>query len=284
MFQYFQKKYMDYPSHVHIETTGKCNGSCKFCPHSEIERKNEIMSDELFSKIINDLKKIPIPFSLSPFKVNEPLLDPLIFERIYRINKELPDANILFVSNFNTANEDTIHKLSQVKKLKYIWISLNFLDADEYKKEMGLNLDRTVDNIRLLLDYNRKNHFTDKIILGRVSDREGDEKFIEDAKNIFEPYIYEVDYKIDMNRKGEWLGYTESTWPKIDYPCNRWFELSITCTGDVALCCMDGKCEYPLGNVNNQNALDIYNSEYKRLRATGVPRRYVTPCKNCSFI
>ena len=283
-FLNYQGIHMDYPRNVHIETNAKCNAKCKFCPHSVLERKNKVMPEELFYKIIKDLKEIPgnIPFAISPFKVNEPLLDNTIFEKIYYINQELPNATICLTSNFNIATPDQIEKMSKIKKLAYIWISLNSLQEDDYRDIMGLDLKKTVNNIKLLLEYNENIKFVDRIVLARVGDDTiKDKEFIEDAGKMFNDKI-----EPKVTCRGEWLGYLSLNGLKCEeLPCAKWFEVSITCTGEVALCCMDGKCEHPIGDVRNNSVLEIYNgSLYKELRKNAYERKYITPCKECSFL
>ena len=66
----------------------------------------------------------------------------------------------------------------------------------------------------------------------------------------------------------------------------RWFDLSITSTGKVVLCCMDGKAEHIIGDVTNTHALDIYNgTRYRYLREHTLDRTQAeNPCNTCSFM
>jgi radical SAM protein with 4Fe4S-binding SPASM domain len=254
-----------------------------------MERRNEKMPEGLFLKIMEDLKGIPreIPFAVSPFKVNEPLLDGAIFEKMATINRELPNATIWLTTNLNAANKEMIEKLACVKRLGYVWVSLNSLRTDEYRELMGLSLEKTLENLRLLLARNRQHQFTDQITLGRVADNTpGDERFLGDARTVVEGYTLGKDYTASIMRRGGWMGYTVPQSGRLaTYPCSRWFEISVTCTGEVAFCCMDGKCEYPMGNVNEKNLLDIYNEpSYRQLREKGYQRQYIEPCKDCSFV
>lgn len=286
LFKEYQKYYMEYPKEVHIETTGRCNANCVFCPHSELERKNTDMTKEVFNKIIADLKKIPnnIKFHISPFKVNEFLLDKDIFNKLEIINNELPNAYIRLFSNFNAATDKTPIQIAKVKNLSSIYISLNSLNEKEYKELMNLNLNRTVKNIKTLFEYNKSNKFIDKITLLRVGDEtEKDMEFENAANNIFSEY--KDQFEILVLTRGEWIDYLENNEKKLqNNPCLRWFEISITCTGRVAFCCMDGKCKYPIGDINNESVLEIYNSsKYKEYRLKGCQRKYIVPCNCCSY-
>jgi len=59
---------------------------------------------------------------------------------------------------------------------------------------------------------------------------------------------------------------------------------SITATGIVAHCCMDGAAKYPIGDVSRQHVLELYNAPaYRRLREHTARRQDAEPCNRCSF-
>lgn len=281
------KRFLSFPKEVSIETTGRCNAKCIFCPHETLDRKNKDMNDALFLKIISDLKEIPSDevFYISPFKVNEPLMDKKIFDRIEMINKELPNAFIRFFSNFNIATEEHIRKLGNVKNLCQVWISLNSMEELEYRSTMGMDLNRTLNNIEKLLQFNYEHKITEKIVISRVCDgSKKDQEFVEKLYTRFKEYKNEI--QPFLIQKAEWINHNKIE--KSEYfenqPCFRWYELSITCIGEVAFCCMDGKCEYSLGNLMNESALDVYNKpRYKYLRENMPERKHFEPCKYCTY-
>lgn len=290
--QMFQEHYLDSPMHVHIETLGMCNARCRCCPNAISPRRTEKMSDELFAKIVEDLKQLSQdrPLAVSPFKLNEPLLDPKIFERMKILAQSLPQARLWLTSNWALADENRIQQLANVPQLGYIWISLNTLDPVEYRQWMGLELARTVENVRRLLALNQKRRFVPTVILGRVADgTEQDRQFAEDARRVFAEFQEGRDYQIGLLPRGDWMGdcaeeVSAAAYRLAEQPCSRWFELSITCTGQVAFCCMDGLCRHPLGDVNRQSILEIYQqAACRELRQLLPPRRLVGPCVGCTF-
>lgn len=48
------------PPALNIETTNLCNLKCKMCPHPFITRRKEIMSMDLYTKILYDAKEYGI--------------------------------------------------------------------------------------------------------------------------------------------------------------------------------------------------------------------------------
>ena len=89
-----------------------------------------------------------------------------------------------------------------------------------------------------------------------------------------------------MVAQSEWLGQVEGLLAASKlYPvgCGRWFELSITATGQVAFCCMDGKAEYPIGDAGSTHLLDIYNDPaYRMYRERFISRTEGSPCNLCT--
>lgn len=287
-----QSRYLDSPIHVHIETLGMCNARCRCCPNGISPRRTQKMSDELFRKIVRDLEGLPRdrPLAISPFKLNEPLLDPKIFDRMKTLVQTLPQARLWLTSNFSLADPERLEQLATVPQLGYIWISLNTLDPAEYQQWMGLELDRTVSNIRSLLELNRQRKFVPLVILGRVGDgTENDLRFGQAIHRVFADFTEGEDYQIGLLPRGDWMGDCPDAAPPpvhhlAELPCTRWFEISITCTGQVAFCCMDGLCRQPIGNVRSQSILEIYQqTACRELRQLLPPRRLVGPCVGCGF-
>ncbi|MFZ2541856.1 MAG: SPASM domain-containing protein [Gallionella sp.] len=67
--------------------------------------------------------------------------------------------------------------------------------------------------------------------------------------------------------------------------CTRWLDVSITTTGVVAHCCMDEKTEFPIGNVNHEHVLEIFNKpDFRRLREKLSTRMGANSCHRCGFL
>jgi len=275
--------YLDFPAHVHLETLSLCNARCGFCPYPGLDRKGHRMSDALIEKILGDLTAIPriLPFQLSPFKVNEPFLDPRLFGVLGAIEAVLPQATITLTTNASPLTEAMLDRLARVRNLGYLWISLNEHRPDAYEALMGLPWARTEARLRMLHARCRAGALAGRVVLSRVGDGSPvDAEFCEwVARHYpgFEPSVF---------RRGGWLGQVDTETPAVpDVGCERWFDLSITSTGTVAHCCMDGRAAWPIGDVTTQHALDIYNApRYRSLRERALTRRQASPCRACSFL
>ena len=275
--------YLDYPAHVHMETLSLCNARCNFCPYPGLERKGHRMPDALIEKILDDLRAIPriLPFQLSPFKVNEPFLDSRLFDVLAAIEAKLPHATITLTTNASPLTEAALDGLARVKNLGYLWVSLNDHRPAAYEATMGLPWERTQQRLAMLHARRRAGALAGRVVLSRVGDgTRADAEFCDWVVRRypgFEPSIF---------RRGGWLGQVETATAAVpDVGCTRWFDLSITSTGTVAHCCMDGRAEWPIGDVTTQHALEIYNApHYRALRERALTRLQASPCRTCSFL
>ena len=275
--------YMDFPAHVHMETLALCNAACNFCPYPALERMGVRMPDELVAKIIQDLTGIPrtLSFQFSPFKVNEPFLDVRLFDILAQINDQLPNAALALTTNASPVTEKHIERLAKVKNLAYLWISMNDYREAEYEATMQLPYRRTIERLRAIHNALAGRRIAMKIVVSRVGDGSpADMEFVHWLKREFPLF------QAGVTQRGNWLSQVETaTTPPPKVGCTRWFELSITATGVVAHCCMDGTASYPIGDVSKQHALEVYNDPgYRRLRAATIARQQAAPCNACSFL
>jgi hypothetical protein len=276
--------FMDFPKTLTIETFAKCNAACTFCPYPTLDRQGTLMPDDLFDKILADLAAIPaeIPFSIAPFKVNEPFLDKRMFDLCRRINERLPNASIQIFSNGSTLTTANLKKLAEIQRLEFLWISLNHHDKAAYEALMGLRFDQTLARMQDVWRAKDEGWLKPPVKVSRVADGSADdaafEAFVTSRFPGFQPML--------VGRE-DWVGQVEVTRHRSPKPqgCTRWYELSIMATGEVALCCMDGKGEHVVGDVRTQSVLEIYNSPaYRALRETARTRLAAPdPCRDCTL-
>jgi MoaA/NifB/PqqE/SkfB family radical SAM enzyme len=274
--------YLDFPAHVHLETNALCNAACNFCPYPTLERRGAKMPDALINKIIEDLHDIPqnLAFQLSPFKVNEPFLDTRLFSILAHINERLPNASLTLTTNATALTAKQLSRLSSVRNLRYLWISMNDHREAEYEATMQLPYRRTIERLRMIHAARADNRLALRIVMSRVGDGStADVEFVRWVQREFP--LFEA----SVFQRGNWLSQVDTpTAPAPRLGCARWFELSITATGVVAHCCMDGAAKYPIGDVSNRHVLEVYNApEYRRLRERTMFRQDAEPCNRCSF-
>lgn len=273
-YQSLHQHYLDQPNEVSFETLSRCNAACSFCPYPTLERKGERMSDELINKIIREMSGFEVPFMVSPFKVNEPLLDKRFYDICWRIIHETI-AMIRIFTNGAPLTESHIYEINGMPahRVRHLWVSLNEHRPDEYKKLMGIDLDKTARKLDMLHEIG----CTHDVVLSTVGW----------PNEPFREYCFErwPDFECYAIQKSGWLGYTD---PQVDVvpntPCSRWFELSIISSGVVSMCCMDGEAEFPIGDLNKQTLLEVYNAPgWRDRRERLLSRHEVDVCKTCTY-
>jgi hypothetical protein len=196
-------------------------------------------------------------------------------------NASLPNASLRLFTNGSPLTEKHIARLNTIRKLEHLWISLNHHDPAQYESIMKLPMKKTLEKLDMLHARKAAGGFAPPVLVSRVGDgTAADTAFAQFVAKRFPLF------QLAMVARSEWLGQVEGLLAagKL-YPvgCGRWFELSITATGQVAFCCMDGKAEYPIGNAADTHVLDIYNSPtFRMYRERFISRTEGTPCSACT--
>ncbi len=229
------------------------------------------MSDELLSRLVMEMSLFEKPFMFSPFKVSEPLLDKRLFPLLETMNEHVPQARIRIFTNGSALTWDNAEKLSWVDNMD-LFISVNSHQKEVYEPLMGLSFERMLKHV----DQLHESDFPHPVKVLRVGADPEFREFCEDRWPHFDCL---------QIKKDGWLGYTEADNSEIpDKPCARWFELSILSTGIVSQCCMDGEAKFPIGDVNTQSLLEVYNSPiWRDRRERMISRREVHPCDTCTY-
>lgn len=270
----------EYPRLVCVETTNYCNATCSFCPNKALSHDKMHMSDELFDKIIEDCREFSLE-EIEPFMLGEPFSDPKIISRMEKIRSRLPKTRLRLYSNGFAMTPKKIDQLVGLG-IDHLFISLNTLDPIKYKDVMGLNLSKTLDNMRYLTDPVRKNKIARKMTFRMTRQNnttlEDQYHFLTYCKGLgVAPFIVGL-----FNYKGD----IASDLPIPDFPCEHITRLDILSNGKVTLCCQDQDAEYSWGNVNTHSVLGVYRgkvaSQYRRLHRKGL-RMEVEPCNSCNL-
>ena len=102
------KRIKNFPifTQIQVETFSKCNGGCSFCPVNRFvdPRSSELMKEELFYKIINELSEIDYSGIFYFHMNNEPLLDKRIYKFVKDTRKTLPKATLSLWTNGTPLN------------------------------------------------------------------------------------------------------------------------------------------------------------------------------------
>jgi len=106
-----------------IETRNTCTRTCVFCKFGQ-ERQDEgisIIEDEVINKIAVELGNLNYDGRISPFGINEPLIEPRNFDIIALFRQHCPNAPITIASNGDCLNRKVYDRLFE-SGLTYLFV------------------------------------------------------------------------------------------------------------------------------------------------------------------
>jgi pyruvate-formate lyase-activating enzyme len=268
------------PRLVAIETTNACNAKCAFCPNSVMARGREVMSEDLYRKIVDDCATFKLR-AIEPFLNGEPFMDPMIVPRLQYLRERLPATKLRLYTNGFALVPKRVDELQGVG-IDHLFISLNSLDPAKYQAIMGLALERTLRNIDYLVDDSRRDRVARRITIRMT--RTDDTTAQEQAR--FVAYCKERQVTCLIVGLFSYLGDVPSRLPIPSYPCEHVTRVDILSSGLVTLCCMDTEGKFGWGDAGKESILDIYNGPraraYRDMHRKGR-RKQIPPCGTCNL-
>ncbi len=258
-----QREYIDfftdksespYPCIVNIETINRCNGTCEFCTANKNAEKRPYMrmEDDLFYRIIDQLKDWGYKGHLTLYGNNEPYLDTRITEFHKYCREQLPESFIFLSTN---------GLLLDIDKVKAIAPYVNQLIINNYCTDMKL-----FDNIRVIYEYVKAHpdEFRDVDILIQLRYKKA----------------------VLTNRAGS-APNKKNTKKVITETCLMpYTDMFIFPNGKLGICCCDNFEVSNLADLNEVDVKEAWNSaKYQKLREAIKNGRQDYPfCKYCDFI
>ena len=275
--------------YVSLETCTSCNHRCPFCPVSVDPREREVMSQELFESIADQVLEIGGPqvvVFLSNY--NEPTVDPLFEDRCLALfARGLP---VSLLTNASHLDPDRADRIARAGRFRYIGINLPTLDPERYEKMHGTrDLARVLGNIDALRA-REIGEETAIVVLG--NNDEPHRKDVADIRARFEPLGWTVKPFRIRSRPASGTFVPEPPPVKELRGCelmgSRPFEhLHVTATGKAVLCCQDYYEKLTVGDLKTETVAEILGGDVMaRLRrwTYGVeeaPDDFL--CRRCEF-
>jgi len=278
------------PFNLVIETSNFCNARCLMCPYRKMRRPKKIMDEKTYEKIISRIKEEKLPINKVFFSgLGEPLLDPNLIERIRKI-KSL-GFSVRLYTNASLLTSKISRQLVKLE-VEEINISFNGVNPEQYQKIMGLNFEKTLENINTLLETRRKSCRKKPFIQVSLVAIEENEK---DIKKHVQYWRNKVD-SVTVSLAHDWGGgirinskfEIRSSKLKRVYPCRSlWHTFVIDSRGNFVICCRDYESRYVLGNIHTHSFADIYKSpvleNFRRLHLEYSQKKFPSLCQKCNF-
>ena len=250
--------------YIQIETIRAFNAKCVMCPLEKSETKNEVMKDEVFNRILEEIKYWPQPPSIALHGLGEPLMDKRIVERI-KILKMAGLPNVSLVSNGSLMTENIAQNVinSGITDMHFSIESVNKTTFESIRK--GLFIDDVLNGITTFID--TRNKLESKVsvkIMYTYSDNnklEYKNEFRDFFKKILNPELGDQISLMPIHSFGVFDKYNNEN----NDLCYQIFNnIHIRADGRVSLCCIDVDSKFDIGNINNSSIMSIFNNKKMR--------------------
>ncbi len=265
------------PEIVQIESTNICNARCVFCPRDQMHRRQGVMDEALFRKVVDDCAALGIRH-LRLHNYGEPFVDRHLTDKVaYAKQKGIAEVGV--ISNGSLIDEQVARGVIDAG-LDAINISVDASGREVFERtRIGLEYDTVIANIERLVRIRAELGRTHpKLILSFVRQDNSDEEraFIDHWRTIAD--------KIHITDLHNWAG-TLNRDSDVRYPCYRqWLTFTVLWDGRVSLCCADFDGRVILGDMRTSNIRDIWESEaYRQVRREHLESGGPEICRACDL-
>jgi MoaA/NifB/PqqE/SkfB family radical SAM enzyme len=265
------------PEIVQIESTNICNAKCVFCPRDEMQRRQGVMSFDLYRKIVDECAALGITH-VRVHNYGEPFVDRQLVEKV-RYAKQKGIQEVGMISNGSLITDAVARGMIEAG-LDAINISVDASGREVFEStRLGLKYDKVIANIERLVRIRAElGKRRPKLILSfvRQNNSADEQAFIEHWKSIAD--------KIHITDLHNWAG-TLNHESDVNYPCYRpWLTFTVLWDGRVSLCCADFDGRHVLGDLNTSSIQEVWNAEpYRAARRQHLESGGPEICRSCDL-
>ena len=284
------KNRLKQPFKVTIEITNACNSDCIMCPRQSMTRPVKNMDFELYKKIIDDCGKAGVKI-VQPFNFGEPLMHNRLGEFIIYAKEHTKSRIQISTNAALLTNEKAVELLDS--GLDRINIDIDGFTKDTFEKvRKNLDFDRVVENTEKFIELKKKFNKNIFITVSIINMDETSGEIVE-FKRYWKP---RVDRVLDV-QYNTWTGSVPPFSPplnkggtggvrRFNCPCKMlWDQMVILQDGKVALCCLDYDGKVIVGDMKNENILNIWNGKIlNTLRQKQIELKFdeIPTCRACN--
>jgi len=284
---------------LEIFPTTACNANCTFCANRYLKDKRQVMSFEIFKKVVDEFVALggkSLGLTPSPGEV---FVDSGFFEKLKYLDKK--DLEYSFYTNGILLRENAENILSS--GLKIIYIDIADVDPSYDAKVFGISeilSKKRLEGIFYFLKEVEKRKSSIKVELCFRPSRYPKKIFRELMKSQLGHYyskgLFSVSFLQSYDnwggaiKKKDLMGNQTLKLPcKIkEYPCKSFFGISVLPNGDIRLCgCRFLKTledELVIGNIKKDSLKDLKKSKkWRKIIEDFQKGKSPEVCKDCSF-
>lgn len=279
----------EFPVHLDIETTTKCNLLCPMCPRTMMleagtfAEDNGFLKDEDFSNII-DQAVAGGALSIKLNYLGEPLLHKSIYWQI-SYAKEKGILDVIMNTNATALTKVNSKRLLEAG-LDGLFVSLDAINPRDYEKQrVGSSLGKVIDNLYEFIKLRNEFRPDCRTRINMV--------MYEDPRWMEQYKAFQVMWRglADAIGYGWFAEHSDSAtneYPEVPgFSCAQPFHrMFVKYCGNVTVCCMDSADEMPMGNWRKQPLKEIWQGAvYREVREKHRCGEYrdIGMCRRCYF-
>lgn len=279
---------------INIEVSNICNLQCSFCP--EVIRSKKTMPLDLFERIIRQVA--PLTEQVCFHLMGDPLVHPELSALVEVCEKE--SVKIFFVTNGVLLREKQSQLLLS-PAFRQVNFSLHSFFDNYPDRDPAPYLARIFEYTERAMA-ERPDLYINFRLWNLLEPRGTADRNREMLNRIGERFGVDVGGAVDVRRNKSvhlknrlYLHFdTEFIWPSMELPVlgttGTCYGLSshfgILVDGTVVPCCLDKEGSIPLGNIRDQDVLEILDSPRSRAVLEGFRRKKLVEglCQRCQYI
>jgi len=264
---------------IEIEIFSYCNRRCWFCPNKEIDRHsgNHFMPEDMYLKIMSELREINYSGTITYSRYNEPLADKIILERIRQAREYCPNAFIRTNTNGDYLTRDYLDALAAAG-MDEMEIQCYFGENEE------LNRDRFEERLQKTI------HKLDIKGYDIIQCNEEDRIVADFHYQGTHLSFFSLNMKRLANNRGETLDNTR-VYSRTENCLIPFKQLYVDYNGSYMLCCnvrsdVEAHKDFILGNADEDSIYDVFTSKkiIEFRKNLGTYGNLIPPCSSCSFV
>ncbi|PON16002.1 hypothetical protein C2W62_20780 [Candidatus Entotheonella serta] len=240
---------------IQIQTVSWCNRSCAFCPSGKFPVAKTFMPLDVYHRVIDQLHALHFSGLISPYLMNESLLDKRLPDLIAYTRKQCPQSWIAINTNGDALSEALAERLFEAG-LNCMDINA-YDDASQYTDYVALAERVTARHPEIQLT----SGYLDPNFNAPSLPRHTKLLHCRDMSDWERRFNAKLDVADLINRSGNVLGAAHVTEPLVA-GCERPFQqMYINHRGEAVLCCNDWRFEVVMGDTAEAPLLEIWNND-----------------------
>lgn len=282
------KVFLDFPIHLDIETTTKCNLKCPMCSRTlQIENgdfeENGFISKEEYANIIDQA----VAMGTKSIKLNylgEPLLHKdVVWQVAYAKEKGIID--VMMNSNASALTEKNSQALLEAG-LDNMFISMDAVNPKDFETQrIGTTIGRVIDNTYSFIKLREKIRPACQVRLSMILYDDPKWAAQHEAMKVMWEGLVDA---VNVNHYCDRSLTINNEFPEIKgFHCSQPFHrMFLKYSGKVTVCCFDDRDETPMGDWRKQSLHEIWNSApYNHFRTMHAENKYykIEMCRQCTI-